>query len=572
MSDITNFYIACSNIAGYQADRPGAVKLEDFQTLAFITDLRSNDELIVLAYLHTHRIIRENSFFVKKDHLTKCMGNPRNLDRIIKKLNGMKVIDLENSKKVYDCKNRLETAFMLRAGQQYFNWTCYWSKSECSMYKCADIEGRLRKGDDFKEKDSEALELMEEFCDQQLNNGPFVSAEETLAAIKLMEDSLSEGKFEIFEQRLSKSVDNPMHDGWFSDYIQSLSKEEKGEVLKMVKDYLENGFNLDRTDIACKSLLHKGIVTAVSMTSANVGEDTIAYLLSNKAARMLLKGFPINNINLISSFATYQPWSEIAEKPLFYNDEIISTIDSIQRVCNKEQYNRICAAMEKKGRAVGITSLLYGGPGTGKTELARQIALKSKRDLIICDYTKLTSSFVGEAPRNAKLLFTAWNLFEAVSENCPILLLNEADSIIHKRVSVTRSWDTEVNAIQNDWLDFFEHFRGIMICTTNCIGNMDEAFDRRFFFKCEVTRPDEANRRKMWQALKPDYISDEMIDRFCKYDLSCANIENIIKRLDVQQLLYDKNPSEEEIMREIMNESDVLAGKKDKRQKVGFSL
>ena len=117
---------------------------------------------------------------------------------------------------------------------------------------------------------------------------------------------------------------------------------------------------------------------------------------------------------------------------------------------------------------------LYGVPGTGKTawandlgkQLGKRVIVKRCSDLLNC-YLGMTEKQIAEAFREAK------------NENA-ILVIDEADSFLHKRSSAHHSWEvTQVN----EMLTQIEHFEGIFIATTNALDAMDEACLRRFDLK-----------------------------------------------------------------------------------------
>ena len=50
------------------------------------------------------------------------------------------------------------------------------------------------------------------------------------------------------------------------------------------------------------------------------------------------------------------------------------------------------------------------------------------------------------------------------------------------------------NQAQTELLEQLEKFNGILIATTNLLGNIDAAFHRRFLFKTEIHAPDVTSR------------------------------------------------------------------------------
>jgi SpoVK/Ycf46/Vps4 family AAA+-type ATPase len=118
--------------------------------------------------------------------------------------------------------------------------------------------------------------------------------------------------------------------------------------------------------------------------------------------------------------------------------------------------------------------LLYGPPGTGKTEFAKYLSRELGRPLHVRLASDLLDKYVGESEKQIRAAFQ-----EAERERA-VLLLDEADSLLHSRGKAQRSW--EVSSV-NEILANMESFRGILVCTTNFKENLDPASLRRFNLK-----------------------------------------------------------------------------------------
>ena len=165
--------------------------------------------------------------------------------------------------------------------------------------------------------------------------------------------------------------------------------------------------------------------------------------------------------------------------------------------------------------------LLYGLPGTGKTLSAEVIAFELNKDLMIVDISQIKDKWIGGSEKNLKNVFnTYYDYFNRV-ENPPILLLNECDQFLSRRIeNILQHSDQMMNTMQNMLLEFFENFKGICIATTNLVSNLDPAFSRRFTHKIELTLPEYNERVKLWQLLIPKKLPIA----------SCVNIENLANK------------------------------------------
>lgn len=269
----------------------------------------------------------------------------------------------------------------------------------------------------------------------------------------------------------------------------------------------------------------------------------------------------------ISSVSTVK-CVDIKEKPLFYNEENIQDINRLGELLTEESYVKIVERLEKENMPKGLIVLLYGPPGTGKTETVMQLAKKTERDILHVNVEELKSCWVGSSEKNTKKLFDGYKRYRA--DKKPILLFNEADSIISKRSQITdqaRAVDKMENSIQNIILEAMESFEGIMVLTSNLEDSFDRAFDRRILFKLKLENPVLDVRQKIWQSSIPALTNDESRDLAESYLFSGAQIENIRKKITLDNVLYGKNPSIETI-KDFCNKEELF--KDDGKKVIGF--
>lgn len=155
----------------------------------------------------------------------------------------------------------------------------------------------------------------------------------------------------------------------------------------------------------------------------------------------------------------------------------------------------------------GLLMLFYGHPGTGKTFAAGTIAHALGKKLLVTDMSRIQSKWIGDSEKNVRRLFSVFERIVRRVENPPVLLLNEADQFLSRRVgTINTSVDVMFNTMQNLFLEAFERLRGVMIATTNLIDNMDTAFSRRFHLKLEFPVPSEKERQRLWKLHLPSTI------------------------------------------------------------------
>ncbi len=281
--------------------------------------------------------------------------------------------------------------------------------------------------------------------------------------------------------------------------------------------------------------------------------------ITQKAKEMLLG----DNVKLFTKMASgtsiIQP-DKIRAKELFYNPENQSEINRLTSSLEEENLSNIQKRLSEKGLPKGITILLHGAPGTGKTESVYQIARITGRRILHVDISSSKSCWFGESEKIVKKIFTDYkNLCKACKKEkdgkMPILLFNEADGILSKRKDVTSGNVAQTeNAIQNIILEEMEKLEGIMIATTNLADNLDAAFERRFLFKIRFENPSIEAKKKIWKS-KIEWLDEGALDSFSQnYDLSGGQIDNIVRKITMDEVLTGRRPNFEELSQMCRNE------------------
>lgn len=139
----------------------------------------------------------------------------------------------------------------------------------------------------------------------------------------------------------------------------------------------------------------------------------------------------------------------------------------------------------KAGEGPGVSLCLHGPPGTGKSEFAKYLAHRMGRRIVYRRVSDLQSMWLGQMEKNLAAAFR-----EAEQDDA-VLLLDEADTFLQDRRSAQQSW--QVSQV-NEFLQQLEAYRGVVVCTTNLVKNLDEASLRRFVFKVEFRwlKPEQA--------------------------------------------------------------------------------
>lgn len=296
------------------------------------------------------------------------------------------------------------------------------------------------------------------------------------------------------------------------------------------------------------------------------------YVLAPKAAGLLFHGHDeILKYDEVSKYADLIKCRDIHKKELFFSADAQAEIDNLRTMISAKGFIRAKNILNRKKRSQSIQSLLWGPPGTGKTETVKQLALESGRDIIQFDMAKVTGTGWGATEKYYRALFRSYNYIAVISDNVPIFLLNEADDILSKRLShVERAIDKSENTVANILLQEIENMNGILLATTNLIDNMDPAFDRRFLFKTKLVKPDAAAQAKIWKSNIPE-LTDEEAERLAtKFDMSGAQINNVVAKRDLAELYFDGDRGFAYITGLCEKELATENGSKSSRSRIGF--
>lgn len=258
--------------------------------------------------------------------------------------------------------------------------------------------------------------------------------------------------------------------------------------------------------------------------------------------------------------------SEIPFHKLIFSKSEMKQLFLLKDLLKNTKFKETQKRLTDKNLPKGVTALLHGAPGTGKTEIVKQIAKETKRELMKVEISRSKSFWFGESEKIIKRIFTDYSSFAKEFEHCPILLFNEADAIISKRKEIGNSNIAQTeNAIQNIILEELENFEGILIATTNLVNNLDSAFERRFLFKIKFQKPDNFIRARIWKSKLPGLTLKECEFLAKNFDFSGGQIDNILRKNEIHEIIHGKKVSLENLLTFCTEETLVSY-----RAKIGF--
>ena len=240
---------------------------------------------------------------------------------------------------------------------------------------------------------------------------------------------------------------------------------------------------------------------------------------------------------------------QIKKNKLIYNPSELEAIARIDGVLVEKSFQKLKSNLTSNNLPEGITCLLYGEPGTGKTATVYELARKHKRAVFKVEISETKSMWYGESQKLVKKIFTDYYEAKEKEKRCPILLFNEADAIIGKRkVGGNAAISETENAIQNILLEELENFKGILFATSNLVMNLDTAFERRFLFKVKYARPSLQNAAAIWKIKLPNITNEEAMELATNYPFSGGEIDNIVRKYIMENVLHGERPSFEAII------------------------
>lgn len=170
-----------------------------------------------------------------------------------------------------------------------------------------------------------------------------------------------------------------------------------------------------------------------------------------------------------------------------------------------------------RAKGKGVTILLHGVPGVGKTSTAECAAEANNRPLL-----PITCGDLGATPREVeKKLEEAFQL--AQLWNC-VLLLDEADIFLAQR----NENDIARNAMVSVFLRVLEYYEGVLFLTTNRVGVFDEAFKSRIHLPLYYPSLEWKYTQKIWHTHLKKLEQSKLIE--VDVDDILAYAENFFER------------------------------------------
>ncbi len=298
-----------------------------------------------------------------------------------------------------------------------------------------------------------------------------------------------------------------------NDYLSDILRDLKTRHSKLEhsEQALFAGINPQKIDIMCSK--HSSLVTLGLIEIEYNGEVEPSSLSKYLYNQKFKTAEDLRNYILGKSIKANLQWSDFKH---------IENIENVKKILQKSLSNN-----EK-----GINILLYGEPGTGKTEFAKTLVNEVSGNLYSIGEDDNSDLVTDNEDSRYKQLIRANILLEKSKKSC--ILVDEADDILtscHNSYFFFSKKDDKTSKIKVNRI--LETNSKPTIWISNNINCMDKAYLRRFTYAINFTRPNKPVLEEMWQkSLKANNLphDEKTVKEFVtKYSLSPSFITTATK-------------------------------------------
>ncbi len=363
----------------------------------------------------------------------------------------------------------------------------------------------------------------------QLRNGCLLlQGLSTLSTSRQRIHTLFGQKAKACRQPIITLQDNSQPSVWLGDapqIILEMPEISQHESLSVLSNYLDPEYLDDQVDLEA---LCKRFHISPSRLVQTV-EEAELYRRQRDPVALL------SQCDLVSAFKhkSQQNFGDLAIRiqpgrtfaDLMVPDELQQQLNEVLMAIRHREHAIQQGFGQKLNYGLGISTLLHGPSGAGKTMAAEVLASALNVDLIKIDLSTVVNKFVGETEKHIA------KIFDLAARDSGVLFFDEADALFGKRSETKDAQDRYANIEVSYLLQRLENHPGLVILSTNNLSHLDNAFTRRLTFIIRFLLPDIETRTRMWQSIWPKKIriaDDVDFNYFARIaDTSGANIRNI---------------------------------------------
>ncbi|MBW2043226.1 MAG: AAA family ATPase, partial [Deltaproteobacteria bacterium] len=174
----------------------------------------------------------------------------------------------------------------------------------------------------------------------------------------------------------------------------------------------------------------------------------------------------------------------------------------------------------------------------------------------------LLNPYVGISEKNIK------NAFSLAEKEEAVLIMDEIESLLYSRDRAVHSWEL---SLTNEFLTQMERFRGLLICTTNRIKDLDEASLRRFTFKLKfdflLPEGNVAFYERLIQPLLPEPMNPKIRNQLQQIPcLTPGDFKTVRDRF----FFYPKNQLDHQKMIRSLKQEVEIKKRRQQTGRIGF--
>lgn len=198
----------------------------------------------------------------------------------------------------------------------------------------------------------------------------------------------------------------------------------------------------------------------------------------------------------------------------------------------------ITTKMLEYGISYANTTLIYGEPGTGKTEFAKYVAYKLGIPYAYINFANLIDSYMGKTSQNLTRVFDYCK-----GQKC-VLMLDEIDCIGLERGHDTGA-DGELARTTISLMQALDSLVDgqIIIAATNRQDRLDKALLRRFQNQTEFTPYSKDERMEMIKtyinSVDASFLTDEMLQYANERHTQADIVKYLIGKISERIVLYE---------------------------------